>query len=645
MGDAGWAASLLLWRMVIPHLQRGAVLVAIAAVAMGCGEDEATDVPTTTTTGGEGGAPVALVDPCPADEVPVGDGTCSRPGMDADDCGEGFELVDGGCQPVLPTSDCEPGTMAVPGESACREVAPCGEGTWGDIPADAIDEHVDASYTGGASDGSADHPWTTIGAALTAAEAGATIAIAEGSYVEDVFVHAKADLRLWGRCPQRVSITGLDGTEQPATVFITDEAPGTTLRGLAITGPGRGIETIAQDTLLEQVWIHDTGRQGIYAVDSFGPSASVTVRDSLIEKAVSTALFAAGSDAVVERSVIRDTRELEGELGRGLYVDRSARADATEETASASLEVRSTVLRRNRLEALRVDGAEATIEDTAILDTQAQTLDDDGGAGLSVLWHEQTGARSSVSVARTAVVGSRSVGVWLIGSDVTLEAVSILDTQPDSDGRYGRGLEVQGSPVESVVAVRRSVIDSSVGAGALVGAAAVTFEDCVVRQTSPEPDGPYTGQYGFGITAQSSEDLTAHPTLTVRRCLVQDNHVAGVSLFGGQVLVEASRIERTAPSIGLFGDGVLVYNYRGAPSSGQVDGSIISDNARVGVAAFGASVSLGDSLLRCNAVDLNGEQTFDNAFDLVDEGHNACGCDTPVQCQAATGALAPPDPP
>jgi hypothetical protein len=179
-----------------------------------------------------------------------------------------------------------------------------------------------------------------------------------------------------------VSIDGVTGTEQPSTVFITDEAPGTTLRDLAITGPKKGVTTIAEDTVLTEVWLHDTAEQGIFAVDSYGPSASITIRDSLIEATHRTAVFVAGSDVTIERSVVRDTLGDDDRLfGRGLYVDRSARDDATEATTSAVLELRRSVLRRNRLEALRIDGAHATIEDSAILDTLGQEADDDGGIG------------------------------------------------------------------------------------------------------------------------------------------------------------------------------------------------------------------------------------------------------------------------
>jgi hypothetical protein len=232
----------------------------------------------------------------------------------------------------------------------------------------------------------------------------------------------------------------------------------------------------------------------------------------------------------------------------------------------------------------------------------------------------------------------------IVGSDVTLDAVVIEETRALPSGRYGRGMEVQGDVKPSVVTVQRSLLQGNVGAGALLAAADVTFESTIVRQTSPEPAGPFAGQFGFGITAQASPDFTLPAQLTVRRCLVTDNYVAGVSVFGGQAALESSWVARTEAADGLFGDGLLVYNHQGVPSSGMVSASVIAENARAGVAVFGSAVTVAGTVLKCNGVDLDGETTFESPFTLVDGGENWCGCDDAVACQVVSSALAAPDP-
>src|SRR5690349_19657837 len=89
------------------------LVAAIAATALGCGGGE-------TRPGSAGPA-------CAAPEVALPDGSCIRPGVPLDGCGSGFTHdADYGCTPVLPAAACPPGAMAVPGDTDCRPVSPCG---------------------------------------------------------------------------------------------------------------------------------------------------------------------------------------------------------------------------------------------------------------------------------------------------------------------------------------------------------------------------------------------------------------------------------------------------------------------------------------------------------------------------------------
>src|SRR5262249_50701377 len=133
---------------------------------------------------------------------------CVKAGVDPTACAPGFEWDAGGCAPVLPPAPCAAGMMALAGETACRPVATCAGGTWGDIPVGADTQYVDGSYAGGDSDGSAPKPWTTIAEGLIAASDGAIIAVAAGTYPEDLTI--EHPVRVWGRCPSMVSVEGRD---------------------------------------------------------------------------------------------------------------------------------------------------------------------------------------------------------------------------------------------------------------------------------------------------------------------------------------------------------------------------------------------------------------------------------------------------
>ena len=176
--------------------------------------------------------------PCPPGEALGEAGACIPAGVPPEMCGDGF-LPDGdsGCDPVLPAEPCPPGLIAVPGDAECREVAPCGAGTWGEIPVEPGTQHVDASYAAADGDGSAAKPWPTIQAGIAAAAPGAIVAVAAGSYAEDAFVHDKA-VRLWGRCPELVEIVG---TGVAFASLRIEDADGTEVRSLAIRGAQTGV--------------------------------------------------------------------------------------------------------------------------------------------------------------------------------------------------------------------------------------------------------------------------------------------------------------------------------------------------------------------------------------------------------------------
>ncbi|HZO15223.1 MAG TPA: hypothetical protein VFB62_18245, partial [Polyangiaceae bacterium] len=228
-----------------------------------------------------------------------------RPGIAHEACAPGFEH-DGAysCAPILPADTCPPGLMAVPGETACRPVMTCGEGQWGDIPIDATTVYVDENYAGTDSDGSAAKPWTTIGAAASAAPTGALIAIAAGSYAEDMVITNKS-VRIWGVCPERVEIVGLGSGF--ATIDIVQGASGTEVHGLSIRGNGRGIGLSGSvDVVVDSVWVHDLTLGGIDLASAFGPTNAV-VRGSLVEATRVAGIFSSGADATIEASVVRGT--------------------------------------------------------------------------------------------------------------------------------------------------------------------------------------------------------------------------------------------------------------------------------------------------------------------------------------------------
>ncbi|HZO15595.1 MAG TPA: DUF1565 domain-containing protein, partial [Polyangiaceae bacterium] len=266
------------------------VLLAFASL-LGCGGDDTAETIAEAT-------PV-----CAPLELSLPDGSCVRPGVPPDGCADGF-VHDGeyGCSPILPEAPCPPGRIAVPGDTMCRPVMPCGAGKWGDIPVDGSTEYVDAAYTGVESDGSESRPWKTIGAAVAAAASNAIVAVARGSYVEDVAVSGKP-VKLWGVCPDEVELVGT-GVEDGA-LFIGAFASGSEVHGLAMRGAGLAVvHSGSEAVIFDRVWVHDAAWVGIYSDGQLGPTSFV-MRGSLVESNHEYGVLVIDGEALVETSSVR----------------------------------------------------------------------------------------------------------------------------------------------------------------------------------------------------------------------------------------------------------------------------------------------------------------------------------------------------
>ena len=301
-------------------------------------------------------------------------------GVDPTACGDGFEPdADGACGAVLPADACPKGTMAVPGDASCRRIAPC-DGTWGSAPLDATTEYVDGSYAGGDSDGTAARPWTTIQAAVDAAASSAVVAISAGSYAEDVVVNGKA-VRLWGRCPADVEITGAVSQE---AISIGKGATGTELHDLAVTGAASAILLSgAEEVVVERVWLHDLAGAGLAVFGVKGPTAA-QLRGSLVEAAAQGGILVGGATVTVEESVVRDTS-----IGYGFEIHDAA-----------ALTVRRALIERNAEFGVAATASDVTLDGVVVRDTKPSAWAISDAASTSCSTRTPARAASSRSPTR-----------------------------------------------------------------------------------------------------------------------------------------------------------------------------------------------------------------------------------------------------
>lgn len=563
----------------------------------------------------------------------IGDaGDCVTVGVIA--CGTGFE-PDGaqGCRPILPAAACAPGELALPGETACHPVAGCGTGDYGDIPVDPATIYVNAAF-GGASDGTKLKPFKRVQDGIDAASAGAIVAVAAGTYTENVSI--TKSVRLWGRCPKMVEIVG---TPPSASIAIVGGGASAEVHSLALRAGkiGLGISN-AMYVVVDRVWVHDAGR-GIEASNALGP-ASVVVRGSLVESNENAGILIAAIEGVVESTVVRDTRpNPDGTRGRGLVAQSAG-------TTPSQVTVRRSLFERNHYESITVLGSAARIEETLVRDTLPQASDAEGGRGVVAVddFVNRSGLRSTLVLDRCVVDKSRDIGVFIAGSDAQISATVVKDTAEHARLRdAGRGIEVQFDPetnARAKLALRDSLVADNLEAGVFFAAAEGTVDNVVFRDTKGRAS---DGGGGHGLHVQGLGALA--PKVVARGCVVDHSREAGVAVADTSIDLDRVIVRDTAANAaGQLGDGITVVR-GGAPADARIERARVENSARSGIAAFGATVRIGRSTLVCNAVAMNGEINGDAPYSFESLGANTCGCGTEAaDCKVLSSAIAPPAP-
>jgi len=696
-------------------MRRALAAVACVLVVSGCGEsDEETPDNTTTTTsdggsGGSGGTAVpdgGAILPCPPGELELEGGLCQAPGVPVDGCAAGFTHDgNGGCVPIRPAAPCGPGQMASLGETSCRPVAPCGTGTWGDIPVGPGTQYVNQGYTGGGNNGSPSSPWTTVQQAINAAASGTVVAVAAGTYDEDLTLDKS--VALWGVCPGAVTVGASGGG---TGIQVTANASGAEIHALAVTGGGMGIWVQGATALIDQVYIHDTSSNGLGVDRVGGTGADVTLRRSLVERGRVTGVTTWGSTLVVEDSEVRQTQPTgSGTFGRGFSVEAYGNP-----IVGSSVTIRRSIVTDNHENGVAVIGSTLVFEDSLVENTAAQPADGLRGQGIGAWRDSGSGLRSSVTVTGSVSRNNRFWGIGATDSDLVVERSVARDILPEESTQdYGFGMQVYSAmlapsqrPTGSIVS---SLIDTVHQVGLPVVGADATIETTIVRNVAPRARDDDLGRgvsievsydnmesatgtvrglridttrdiglfvvgsqvdmdsvhvtgvrsrvndgiFGAGIAYATEVLMTQHPSSgTASRVVVEDCQAAGFAVAGADVTATDLVVRDIGPQEANqdFGDGVVVSSYLvliQEPKPTQLDllRCTSADNTRAGLSVFGATATLQDSRFECNAVELAGEPVDDLPFVIDDLGGNLCTCDgEALDCKALSSGLAPPTP-
>lgn len=404
--------------------------------------------------------------------------------------------------------------MAVPGEAACHPVGSCGAGTWGDIPTGADTQFVDASFAGGASDGTKNAPWTTINQAIAAAIEGATIAIAKGRYAENVSVNKRVVIR--GKCAGDVEIAG---TSMLGAVNMI--AAGSQLHGVAVQGKQMGILISNEKMVVEDVLVHDT--TGYAVVVSSGLNVSdLTIRRSLIETS-EAGLVSFGGALTVEKTVVRDIQGGDPASARCVNVQSYSGITPRASVTSSLLE--------RCLAGVHAGGADVTVEATAIRDTT--------GRGIEVQPGDDD-AKSTATIRTTVVERASDIGIAAFGGTTTLDRVVVSGVRPAADKLGGAAVWIQYDSIakqKATAAITGSTFQDGHEAGVANYGADVSLASTIIRRVQPTL---LDDSYGDGLLVTR---YMVDATSAVSGLRVESVARAALSNFGAKVAMRSTVLE------------------------------------------------------------------------------------------------------
>lgn len=547
-------------------------------------------------------------------------------------CAEGFAADDKrGCTAKLPAESCKPGELALLGETSCHPVSDCGTAPYAEGTESAV--HVDGTFVG-TSDGSMEKPYAKIADAITAAPAGGTVAIAAGTYAENLVIDRP--LTLIGRCPSMVSIVGA----KPSTYTI-DVVADATVRGVGISGPYQSISVRRGKATLDHLWVHDSGEHGVDLQKPAGSDTEVTLRDSLVESNHFAGIFVLGARVVIERVVSRkNVPEADGTGGAGLQI-------GTWKTEPASaVEVRSSIFEDNTFANVAVADVAATI-DSSLLRRSVTEPSGKEAPGLGVYDDAKNPGVADVTLTASVVEENRGVGVYVLGGKATIEG-SVVRAQKTraKDDLGGDGITAAR---KAEVTIRASLVSENRHAGILISGSSGTLERCVVRDTAAHGD----GAFGVGVAFTVDGVVAAHGSIV--DTLVARSRYVGVAIVGSTVTAERLLVRDVAAQTadGKFGDGIAVTTLAASngdllPASFTTTDVTVTGAARASLSLFGASLVVENALLACSAFplevseDYTGRTKEPRPFALDARGESHCGCGaTWEDCRAQSSGLEP----
>jgi len=511
-------------------------------------------------------------------------------------CPDGFVRDGFGCAPVV-AATCTGATRAKLGDAACAPVGDCDAA----FPPAAATLFVDDDYTAGQID--ATHK-AKIQEAIDAAPAGATIAIAKGTYTGALTLPRA--VTLVGQCAQGVTLVG----SATAAAGLTVDGPrAIRVSGVTITGFEPGVDAHGGATVdLTSVVVEKNRRSGLSVADkgtrltatgsairgnlpdasarfgqgvAVGFDAAVTIADSEVADNGEMAVNALKSgSAKVTKSVLRRSipRASNGAYGWGIGAQTQGSFEIEESLVEDVVGGAAVVVEKGTKGAvlrsvLRKVGPGATSGSSSIaacaltqlegdLTVTGSTLSGTEGSGVQATDSAKAHVKQSAVVGPVGAIEGTAAIATGKGGAVDLDSVAVVDPRaigllvPTASSVTGRSLLVRGAKVSALATRGEATLERVVfedtragsGAGGSFGSAVYVDTKGRARLTSAI----VRSSDGIAIIANGAgASLELHRSVVVRSRSVPELPGTGVAASAGAAIVLEGSAVLNQPGIAL----------------------------------------------------------------------------------------------
>jgi hypothetical protein len=230
-------------------------------------------------------------------------------------------------------------------------------------------------------------------------------------------------------------ITVANGDEGPASLSLS--------AGVVEDNQGIGVSLFGSNATIDATVLRSTrpvragllGRGIAVSEGEGGQRSTLTVRGSVVDRNHEAGIAIEGSDVTVETTTIRDTAPIMGSEPpldvRGVVVQPGGFT-----SAPGTLVLRQSLVDNNLGAGIFIGTSTAELESVLIRDSQPQPPAEEAGMGVYL----RDGAAASIRL--SAIENSRVAGIAIVASEATVEHTAVRNTQAAASGLFGDGIAV-----------------------------------------------------------------------------------------------------------------------------------------------------------------------------------------------------------